>query len=100
MDHTWMQSEVLQHKGGADIRCIYKYVHIKDTGLIICINRKLILNHQDWKPRPEQLPEVIEPPGLPQERQKYLHDKIRDFVPDACKDSVCPPPHTHDTSQP
>ncbi len=54
----------------------------------------LTKNHQDWKPRPEQLPEVIEPPGLPQERQKYLHDKIRDFVPDACKDIVCPPPHT------
>ncbi len=50
----------------------------------------LTKNHQDWKPHSEQLPEVIEPQGLPQERQKYLHDKIRD----ACKDIVCPPPHT------
>lgn len=45
-----------------------------------------------WKPRPDNMPPVLEPPGLPQERRKYLYDKIREFVPEPHKDTVCPPP--------
>ncbi len=49
-------------------------------------------NHLGWKPRPDQLPPILPPPGLPPERRKYLFDKIREYVPDQHKDTVCPPP--------
>ncbi len=56
--------------------------------------------HQGWKPRPTDLPSILPPPGLSQERIKYQHDKIREYVPDPFKDKVCPPPitsHPHHT---
>ena len=43
-----------------------------------------------WTSTPGEL--VIVPPGLSLERQWYLHDKIREFCPDHCKDLVCPRP--------
>ena len=49
-------------------------------------------DHQGWKPCPTQLPDVIPPPGLSQERREYLYERIREFVPDAHKDTVCPRP--------
>ncbi len=53
----------------------------------------LAKGQENWHPDSKQLPQVIVPPGLSYERQKYLYDKIRDFVPDVSKDIVCPPPH-------
>ena len=47
---------------------------------------------QGWKPCLTQLPAVLKPPGLSQERRGYLYEKIREFVPDPHKDTVCPPP--------
>ena len=41
---------------------------------------------------PTNLPEIIEPKGLSLDRQWYLHDKIRQFCSDDCKDLVCPKP--------
>ena len=51
-----------------------------------------LLKDPSWTPTPEGLPDVIVPPGLSLERQWYLHDKIREFCPDHCKDLVCPRP--------
>ena len=48
--------------------------------------------HPGWNPCPDNLPPVLPPPGLPAERRKYLFDKIREFVPEEHKDTVCPPP--------
>ena len=38
------------------------------------------------------MPPLIVPPGLPLERQWYLHNKIREFCPDEAKDIVYPLP--------
>ncbi len=54
---------------------------------------------ENWHWDPKQLPQVIVPPGLSYERQIYLYDKIRDFVPDISKDIVCPPPHILNTEE-
>ena len=35
-------------------------------------------------------PSVIDPPGLPHERQLYLFNKIREFVKEEVQDVVCP----------
>ena len=35
-----------------------------------------------WKPRPKDLPPILPPPVLTEERRKYLCEKIREFVPD------------------
>ena len=51
-----------------------------------------LLKDPSWTPTPEGLPDVIVPPGLSLERQWYLHDKIREFCLDYCKDLVCPRP--------
>ena len=48
--------------------------------------------YHSWKPSPHDLPQEIQPPGLSRERQKYLFDKIREFVPAESKDIVCPNP--------
>ena len=42
--------------------------------------------------RPSSLPEQLMPPGLSLEREWYLHDKIREFCPEECRDLVCPKP--------
>ena len=49
-------------------------------------------DHQGWKPLPTNLPAVLPPPGIPRERGRYLFEKVRPYVPDYCKDVVCPPP--------
>ena len=42
--------------------------------------RTLLRNeYKDWKPRPEDLPPEIPPPGLSLERRTYLYEKIRDL---------------------
>ena len=46
----------------------------------------------DWSPSATDLPPVITPPGLSPERQWYLHDSIREYCPDYCKNVVCPLP--------
>ena len=51
-------------------------------------------DHLDWQPDPETLPPTIQPPGLSRERKTYLYNKIREFVPDPHKDTVCPDPST------
>jgi hypothetical protein len=53
-----------------------------------------ILNktHLQWKPTPNTLPEEIIPPKLSPERQRYLYEKIREFVPEESRDKVCPNP--------
>ena len=48
--------------------------------------------HLGWKPCPDNLPAILPPPGLSLERRRYLFEKIRDFVPEQHKDTVCPPP--------
>ena len=60
-------------------------------------------DHQGWKPRPDRLPNILPPPGLSMERRRYLYERIREFVPDPHKDTVCPPSslttsHTHHTN--
>ena len=49
-----------------------------------------LLKDPSW--RPSDLPEKIIPPGLSLESQWYLHDKIREFCPEECRDLVCPKP--------
>ena len=49
-------------------------------------------DHLGWKPRPLDLPPILPPPGLPQERRRYLFEKIREYVPEEHRDTVCPPP--------
>ena len=44
--------------------------------------------------RPNDFPQSITPSGLSLERQWYLHDRIRDFCPEDCRDLVCPEPLT------
>ena len=46
----------------------------------------------DWNPDHTELPERIMPSGLTLNRQWYLHNKIREFCPDECKDLTCPEP--------
>ena len=41
----------------------------------------------------EDFPCRITPSGLSQERQWYLHDKIREFCPAEARDTTCPLPH-------
>ena len=42
---------------------------------------------------PLELPEPLSPPGLPPQRIKYLHDKIRQFcAKDHRADNTCPMP--------
>ena len=53
---------------------------------------KFKLLKDDWSPSATDLPPVITPPGLSAERQWYLHDSIRDYCPDYCKNVVCPLP--------
>ena len=50
-----------------------------------------ILKDPNWHPDEKDLPPVIPPPGLSLER-KYLFEKIREFYPAECQDSVCQEP--------
>jgi len=51
-----------------------------------------LLKSSSWHPEPGELPDEIVPPGLSAERQWYLYDKIREFVPSEVQDLVCPKP--------
>ena len=66
-------------------------VFVKDTldGPERMIN---LLKVPSWQPSPQDLPDPIIPPGLSSERQHYLYDRIREFVPPDLQDSVCPKP--------
>ena len=45
---------------------------------------------------PTGMPNVIQPAGLDQERQKYLYEQIRPFCTEETKDIVCPAPADDD----
>lgn len=47
-----------------------------------------------WNPSPATLPPVIPPPGLPEERQVYLYQKLRQFCREDVQDIVYPPTTT------
>ena len=48
----------------------------------------------------QELPEVIPPPGIPLERQKYLYEQIRMFCEPEYTDITCPQPELNsDTDQ-
>ena len=51
-----------------------------------------LLKSSSWRPEPGELPNVIVPAGLSAERQWYLYEKIREFVPEEAPDLVCPKP--------
>ena len=51
-----------------------------------------LLLDKNWKPTATDLPPIIPPQGLSQERQQYLYDKIREFCPPECQDLMCPRP--------
>ena len=51
-----------------------------------------LLKVPSWQPSSGELPDRIIPPGLSLERQKYLYEKIREFVPHDLQDLVCPKP--------
>lgn len=51
-----------------------------------------LLRDLTWSPDKKELPPIIPPPGFSLERRKYIFEKIRDFCPPECQDSVCPEP--------
>ena len=51
-----------------------------------------LLPSQSWSPSFSQLPLLINPCGLPPERQWYLYDHIGEFCPENAKDIVAPLP--------
>ena len=48
----------------------------------------------------QEMPEVIPPPGIPIERQKYLYEQIRMFCEPEYADITCPQPESDDLHQP
>ena len=65
------------------------FVKVKNTS---ADSEKIIKLLKDLSWRPIQLPQQVIPPGLSLERQWYLHDRIREFCPEDCRDLVCPKP--------
>ena len=55
-------------------------------------NVHLIILKDNWKPHPSTLPSIITPPGLSEERQIYLYEKIRPFCREEVRDITCPRP--------
>ena len=51
-----------------------------------------LLHDMSWRPLPSDLPLVVTPEGLSSQRQWYLYNKIREFVPIEAQDLVCPLP--------
>lgn len=47
----------------------------------------------------QEMPQVIPPPGIPVDRQKYLYEQIRVFCEPEYADSTCPQPQLNDLSQ-
>ena len=48
----------------------------------------------------QEMPEVIPPPGIPMERQKYLYEQIRMFCEPEYADITCPQPDSNNLPQP
>ena len=48
----------------------------------------------------QEMPEVIPPPGIPMERQKYLYEQIRMFCEPEYEDITCPQPDSNNLPQP
>ena len=59
-----------------------------------------LLRNPAWHPDKKELPPIVPPPGLSLERRKYLYEKIREFCPPYCQDSVCPEPVDDSTPTP
>ena len=64
------------------------------------MSKKLnLLTDPTWRPLSHDLPPIITPAGLSDERVAYLHDKIREFCREEVQDLVCPAPmglsHSH-----
>ena len=51
-----------------------------------------LVKSSSWQPSPNDLPHPIVPASLSLERQYYLFDKKREFVPAEFQDLVCPEP--------
>ena len=49
-----------------------------------------------WDPSSDDLPAVVHPAGLSEERQVYLYEKIREYCSPSCRDLVCPKPSSLD----
>ena len=47
-----------------------------------------------WEPVPQELPPILQPKGLSDERQWYLYEQVSQFCTDDCQDLVCPRPAT------
>ena len=43
-----------------------------------------------WEPVPHELPPILQPKGLSDERQWYLYEQVCQFCTDDCQDLVCP----------
>ena len=72
------------------------YVIVKES--VDAPEREILLVQDDkWAPKPDDLPRIIPPPGLSQERKQYLFEKIREFCPPECQDLVCPDPSQETT---
>ena len=57
------------------------------------MSKKLnLLTDPTWRPPSHDLPPIIKPAGLSDERVAYLHDKIREFCREEVQDLVCPAP--------
>lgn len=55
-------------------------------------SKQVNLLKDEWSPSTEELPPIISPNGLSNERQWYLYDSIRPFCPENAKDRTCPMP--------
>ena len=51
-----------------------------------------LVKSSSWQPSSGDLPHPSVPAGLSLERQYYLFDKIREFIPSEFQDLVCPKP--------
>ena len=67
------------------------YIFVKERAGSPEVKRS-ILKDESWSPKADELPPVLSPAGLSNQRQWYLHDKIREFCPDRLKDITCPQP--------
>jgi len=54
--------------------------------------KRYILKVKSWSPKADQLPPILPPSGLSNQRQWYLYNKIREFCPENLKDITCPRP--------
>jgi len=51
-----------------------------------------VVKDTTWSPSAHQLSDIIVPPGLSIERQRYLYEKIREYYSYPTKDITCPKP--------